>query len=205
MRRVLAGLALLFLLGGGAAAHPMGNFSVNRWTSLTARAGGLDVVHLVDFAEIPTQTELASAGLLGRSGPPTRVELAAMKEALLKRLLPGLRLEVGGVAVPLSVSLSTLDVAPGAADLPTLRLRIEAKADLAKPARETAVRFVDANFEGRAGWKEVIATAVPGATLVRSNVPARDVSAALRDYPTDPSVLPPETTSAELVVTFSAR
>lgn len=184
----------------------MGNFSVNRWTSLTVRAGGLDVVHLVDFAEIPTQTELASAGLLGRSGPPGRAELAAMKEVLVKRLLPGLRVEVGGVAVPLAVHLSTLDVAPGAADLPTLRLRLEARADLVgKLARETAVRFVDSNFEGRAGWKEVIALAGPGATLVRSNVPARDVSSALKEYPTDPSVLPPETTSAELIVAFPPR
>ncbi len=183
----------------------MGNFSVNRWTSLTVRAGGLDVVHLVDFAEIPTQTELASAGLLGRSGPPGRAELAAMKDTLVKRLLPGLRLEVDGVAVPLSVSLSTLDVAPGAADLPTLRLRVEAKAVLSGKGRETAIRFADANFEGRAGWKEVIAAAGPGAMLVRSNVPARDTSSALREYPTDPSVLPPETTSAELVVSFPPR
>lgn len=201
--------AALLLRAGLAIAHPMGNFSVNRWTRLTPRSGGVDVVHLVDFAEIPTQTELASAGLLGRTGLPSAAETARLKETIAKRVVAGLRLEAGGAAVPLVLRYTAFEFAPGTADLPTIRLRLELRAELlaapGKPAAETTVRFTDGNFEGRPGWKEVIAEAGPGAVIVRSSVPTQDRSNALRDYPADPAVIPPETTVAELVVSFPGR
>jgi hypothetical protein len=62
VKRIRAFVAAALLAGIAAAfAHPMGNFSINRWTKLTARAGGVEVIHLIDFAEVPTQVEFAVA------------------------------------------------------------------------------------------------------------------------------------------------
>src|SRR5437764_200547 len=37
-----------------ASAHPLGNFTVNHYDGLTVRATGVDVLAVVDTAEIPT-------------------------------------------------------------------------------------------------------------------------------------------------------
>jgi len=57
-----------FLLASIAlSAHPMGNFSVNHYTRLSARAGAVDIHYVLDLAEIPT-FELLS-GWIGKIRP----------------------------------------------------------------------------------------------------------------------------------------
>ena len=64
MRKSLFLLALSLLLSSADSfSHPMGNFSVNRWTWLSPRAGGIDVTHVIDLAEIPTQRALSELNL----------------------------------------------------------------------------------------------------------------------------------------------
>jgi glycerophosphoryl diester phosphodiesterase len=55
---VAVGLALV--PAGPAAAHPLGNFTVNTADRLVVTADGLEVTHVVDYAEIPT-VQLAQA------------------------------------------------------------------------------------------------------------------------------------------------
>src|SRR6266571_5011529 len=71
----------LFLLLSSAKSfsHPMGNFSVNRWTRLSPRAGGIDVTHVIDLAEIPTQKVLSESNL---TGAPRGEALAKLRDAL---------------------------------------------------------------------------------------------------------------------------
>ena len=191
-------LLLTLLASGSAFAHPMGNFSVNRWTQLSVRAGGVDVTHVVDFAEIPSQKELSNAGF---SAAPAGEARERFRDALAARLAPGLELDTGGKRASLRIVRSSLDIAPGVADLPTLRLTIELSADVAAGG-ESVVTFADRNDEGRAGWKEVIAVARRGASIIAANVPDADRSRRLTDYPTDPAVPPSEVTSAMLRVRF---
>ncbi len=195
---------LLFLLLSSADsfAHPMGNFSVNRWTRLSPRAGGIDVTHVIDLAEIPTQKALSESGL---TSAPQGAALAKLRDAFVARFAPGLVLIVDGTPVPLKAVGSTLEFASGVAELPTARLTIDLAADVAahagKPG-EAAISFSDTNFEGRAGWKEIIAAAGKGARILAASVPATDRSRRLTEFSSDPAQPPSEVTTAALRVRF---
>ena len=58
-RKVIAAtLALLALLiAGVASAHPLGNFTISRYSALTLHEEAIDVLYVVDMAEIPTYQE----------------------------------------------------------------------------------------------------------------------------------------------------
>ncbi|HWX77311.1 MAG TPA: sulfite exporter TauE/SafE family protein, partial [Candidatus Acidoferrales bacterium] len=63
------------------------------------------------------------------------------------------------------------------------------------------LNYRDANFAGRAGWKEVIAVAEPGVRIVSSSVPEVDRSSQLSDYPTDLLNSPPQDLEARVAFT----
>jgi ABC-type nickel/cobalt efflux system permease component RcnA len=173
----------------------MGNFSVNRWTRISVVPSGVRIVHLVDFAEIPTRMELSAAGLKGVSDARAAENLG---RDLAGRLLPGLVLEMEGARVPLRLRHHTLEFVPGAAGLPTMRLTLELAATISASPPEITLRFEDRNFEGRAGLKEVIAEAVDGARILSSSVPPTDRSHAPKGFPQNPDAVPTEVTRAEL-------
>ena len=62
MTRLLARLALalgavascVVVWAAPASAHPLGNFTVNRYTGILVSPDGFEVDHVVDLAEIPT-------------------------------------------------------------------------------------------------------------------------------------------------------
>jgi nickel/cobalt transporter (NicO) family protein len=176
----------------------MGNFSVNRWTRLSPRAGGIDVTHVIDLAEIPTQKVLSDSSL---TGAPRGEALVKMRDSLAARFLPGLVLTVDGARVALEVVGSALEFAPGVASLPAARLTLDLEASIPKEGVK-AVAFSDTNFEGRAGWKEVVAEAGKGAALLAADVPALDRTRRLTVYPSDPAEPPSEVTRATLRVRF---
>lgn len=188
------------LSSANSFSHPMGNFSVNRWTRLSPRAGAIDVTHVIDLAEIPTQRALSEASL---AAAPRGESLAKLRDALAARFLKGLVLTVEGARAALKIVRSDLEFAPGVADLPTARLTLDLEASV--PAEGVAaVAFSDTNFEGRAGWKEVVAAAGKGATLLAADVPASDRTRRLTEYPSDPAEPPSEVTSAALRVVFGS-
>ena len=47
-------IAFLVLPASPASAHPLGNFSVNRYAGLTVRPDRVDAVVVADVAELPT-------------------------------------------------------------------------------------------------------------------------------------------------------
>src|SRR5262249_46785584 len=147
------------------------------------------------------QIELSSAKL---TAAPEGVRAREFTDALAARLVPNLVLEANGVRLPLSLSSSAIEFVPGVAALPTMRLRLELKADRSTSA-EATLGFNDRNVEGRVGWKEVIAVAGGGAALRKSSVPSSDRTRALTEYPTDPAEPPSEVTSAELTVRWDTR
>ena len=55
--RPLAVLAVLALRAAPAAAHPLGNFSVNHLSTVSISADRVDVRYVLDQAEIPTVQE----------------------------------------------------------------------------------------------------------------------------------------------------
>ncbi len=165
MKRLALALLLLTLaLPATAAAHPLGNFTVNRYAEAVVSGDRLYVRYALDLAEIPTVQEGA------------RVRAQGFAAELGRRL----DVRVDGARVPLRPLASEVHTRPGAGGLQTLRF--DAVYDAGPAGRRLALR--DRSFEGRLGWREVVVRAERGARIVRSDVPARSVSDALRSYST---------------------
>src|SRR5262249_56985502 len=94
-------------------------------------------------------------------------------------LARGLELTRDGVALALTPLASTLELAPGAGGLRTLRLDVTYRAELPRPDGD--IVFRDHNFAGRPGWQEVVAVG-NGMRLEGSTVPPADLSHALRAH-----------------------
>jgi nickel/cobalt transporter (NicO) family protein len=179
VRRFLLVLAAFALFAPGAAsAHPLGNFTVNRYAGIELSGNRVYVHYAVDLAEIPTFQE----------GKRLRQRDAAA------RLARGLDLAVDGQRRRLEVLDRKVERRPGAGGLETLRF--DAVYDAGPSGRQ--LTFVDRNFDRRLGWKEVVARAESGARIVSSTVPARSVSDALRAYPRDLLADPASTTTARV-------
>ena len=198
-RRVtLAGWLLAFLLWApGLLAHPMGNFSVNRYAKITVGAGEVNVLYLVDFAEIPTYQQMRELGL-DPTGSPGALDayLSEQAQSLGKRL----RIELDRESLRLDCVQKRASFSAGAGGLPTLKIGFVYRATLpeAKGAAARQLQYSDGNFEGRAGWKEVVVSAAQGANIVQSSAPNKDRSQELTNYATDLLASPPQETSASV-------
>ena len=179
---VLAALAATLLVAGatGAAAHPLGNFTVNTYSGLRVGPDRLIVDYVVDMAEIPTfQTRQAIDSDHNRriTGP----EAATWRDQECPRLATGLRATVDGRPAALAVTGSALTFPKGVGGLQTLRLECALAAPL--PAGQ-GLTYSDTNLEGRVGWREITAVG-DRATLETANVPTTSPSARLTTYPQD--------------------
>ena len=201
MRRgaLLLALAVLALAATRASAHPLGNFSISHYAALEPGPGEVTVRYVIDMAEIPTFQEVQDTGLVTEAGHPSVAPWAAAKAAALAR---GLRVTAGGRALTLDVVSHQTIFPPGAGGLPTLKLGVVYRAALPAALGDTIeLGYRDENFADRAGWKEIVARAGAGATLIASSAPATDRSRELSDYPTDLLNSPPQDVEAR--VTFA--
>ena len=167
MKRLLALVASLgaLLASGPAAAHPLGNFTINCQTTIELSGGHIYVHYALDLAEIPTLQS-------GR-----RVRAAGFAAETAKRL----ELRIDGEPAPLRVLDHRVVGRPGAGGLKTLRF--DAVYDTT--ATGSTLAFRDRNFAARIGWKEVVVRSSAGAELRAASVPATSASNGLRSYPQD--------------------
>jgi nickel/cobalt exporter len=184
-----AACALVLLPSGAASAHPLGNFTVNRYDGLVAAPGQLRVDHVEDLAEIPaTQAEpdIKKQGM---------TDWAAARCATAAR---GSEVTVDGRTVALTVRSSTARVRPGQAGLDTLRVECELTAAL--PEGSTVdLGFRSAGADSGPGWREITARG-DRMTLSASDVPKTSVSRELTNYPQELLSSPADTATAELRV-----
>jgi ABC-type nickel/cobalt efflux system permease component RcnA len=179
---VLAALAATLLVAGatGAAAHPLGNFTVNTYSGLRVGPDRLVVDYVVDMAEIPTFQTRQTIDT-DDNGRVTGPEAAAWHNQECPRLATGLGAAVDGRAATLAVTGSALTFPKGVGGLQTLRLECALAAPL--PAGRS-LAYTDTNLEGRVGWREITAVG-DRATLEAANVPTTSLSARLTTYPQD--------------------
>jgi len=202
MKRAALLLAAI-LTARAAAAHPMGNFSVNRYARLEPSRDGLRLVYLVDFAEIPTFQEISSHPRLASERDPAALD-AAPDAARLARTLArlwaaGLSVRGGGAPLSLRIRSRSLKFAEGAAGLPTMKLSIVLEAPW--PAGSAAsVGYDDSNAPDRLGWREVVLRAGPGVVVRGSDVDGMDRSEALTRYPAEPTADVPNVVRAQFRV-----
>jgi ABC-type nickel/cobalt efflux system permease component RcnA len=148
-----------------AAAHPLGNFTVNRFSRIEVSGPRLYVRYVLDMAEIPT----FQAG---------RIDARSYAD----RIARNAHLVVDGRPAALVTVRTALAHPRGAGGLHTTRLEVI----LAGPVLRgrVLVSYHDNNYRDRIGWKEIVVGAQ-----------ARSVSDELRAYPKDLLQSPLDTTS----------
>ncbi|CAM5688575.1 nickel transporter [Streptomyces griseomycini] len=182
-----AACALVLVPATAASAHPLGNFTVNRYDGLVAAPGELRVRHVEDLAEIPAAQAGPDLDRLGRDA------WARQRCATAAR---GSEVRVDGRAVPLTVRDSRVRVRPGQAGLDTLRVECGLTAPL--PEGDTAdVGFRAAGAASGPGWREITARG-DRMTLTDSDVPGTSLSHELTRYPEELLSSPAGTTTAAL-------
>jgi nickel/cobalt exporter len=126
---LLVTVCYLILPAAAASAHPLGNFTVNRFARVEVAGERLYVRYVVDMAEIPTLQRV-----------PLRVD--------------GLSVRVDGRPVRLRILRTVVAHPLGAAGLHTTRFQ----AILAGPHvhGRTRVEIDDRTYAGRIGWKEIV-------------------------------------------------
>lgn len=190
-------LAACFALVHPAAAHPMGNFSINHYARFGAQASQITLRYVLDFAEIPSVTERDAMGARGNA-PVTEAASQAYLRAKSLALRDGLTLTVDGKPVALNVKSIALQFRPGAGGLDTLRVVLDLSAPL--PAGRSGatyqVAYRDGNYAERTGWKEIVAAPGGGAAFQNSSASQTDTSKELTVYPANPTLAPPQQTEA---------
>jgi nickel/cobalt exporter len=171
MRRVAIVLACVAALIAGAApaaAHPLGNFSINHLAVVSVDRGQVNVGWTLDQAEIPTfqQRGLSPDEVLARVRAEVTRRLALKVDGRRRalRLAPG-----GQISFPM-----------GAGGLHTTRVELRLSAPVRLPAR---IALHDGTYPGHIGWKALVARPGSG-SAVRSDVPSGDPTGGLRHYPT---------------------
>jgi nickel/cobalt exporter len=137
-RLVLLSLALGALaLPAAAAAHPLGNFTVNRFSRIEVAGPRVYVRYVLDLAEIPTfQAGKIDAQLYAR------------------RIARGAQLTVNGRRVRLIPVETALAHPAGAGGLKTTRFEVVLRGPpLTGPSK---IDYRDTNYVNRIGWKEVL-------------------------------------------------
>lgn len=175
-------LALL-LAGAFLAAHPLGNFSISHYTRLHVAGQGLQVMYVLDFAEIPTQQLQREWGELTQ---------AKADDAMRRWIRDGLHFRSRGEEVTPFHESTEVELADGAGGLKVARVT----AMLRLPSALAVLDYEDTNFSGRAGWKEIVVTDEPPARVTRSSHARRDISRALTRYQLD--LTPPHDLRAHL-------
>jgi nickel/cobalt transporter (NicO) family protein len=169
MRRLVllaVGVAAASLtLPGLAGAHPLGNFTINRFSRIEVSGPRLYVRYVLDLAEIPT----FQAGRIDARKYATRIARNA-------------HLAVDGRRAALIPVRTALAHPRGAGGLRTTRLEVV----LAGPLLQgrASVAYHDNNYRDRIGWKEIVV----GETTPSS-------SRELRAYPKNLLQSPLDTTS----------
>ncbi|MEV8020950.1 sulfite exporter TauE/SafE family protein [Streptomyces sp. NPDC086554] len=187
---VLGGAALLALLPAGqAAAHPLGNFTVNRYDGIVVAPGRVTVDHVEDLAEIPATQAMPRIKETG---------MARWAEERCGKAARGSHLRAGGKNVPLRVARAGATARDGQAGLRTLRVRCELGAPLPR-GTELTLRF-DAAGQPGPGWREITAQG-DRMTVKDADVPKASVSRRLTRYPERLLSSPPSDTSAALRIT----
>ncbi len=151
--RGLALFGIIFALAGGSAsAHPLGNFTINHLSELSARAGTVKVRYVLDMAEIPTFAVMRAQDSNGRM---SAAQLGAWASDEARAIDSQLDLSVDGVRTPLGMDSAHATTRRGAGGLPTLYFVADLHATVARAGSHAFV-YADRTYAGRLGWKDVI-------------------------------------------------
>ena len=158
--------ALMVASGAPAAAHPLGNFTINHLTKASLSARAIDLKYILDMAEIPTfqiMRERAEGG--------SRAGLARWSTDEVAVVAAGLHVTVDGVPLLLLAGKPHAVTRPGAGGLPTLYWVESFHAALPSATSPRRVDIHDDVNAQKIGWRDVVVS------------PEQEPTNELRSYP----------------------
>jgi len=175
---------VVLLLPTVALAHPLGNFTVNRYSRLAVAGDQVQLLYIVDMAEIPAHQERTQ---IDKNGDSTidAAEEQAYAEQLLATLQQQLVLQLNGRVQSWQLETYALTFPEGQAGLPTLRFVTHWTTPVAEQGMVWQANYRDESYADRLGWQEIVVQGTASATLAASSVTATDVSQELQIYPED--------------------
>ena len=178
------------MLPAAASAHPLGNFTFNRYSRIEPSGDRIYVLYVLDMAEIPTFQAQATVQAEGES------RYAA---GLVRMIQRGLQLTAGGTPISLKPVRHVIAFPPGQAGLHTTRLESLYVSDPLTSGLDR-IAYRDRNFISRIGWKEIVIQTGSDAKVVSASVPAATISDELRSYPKNLLRSPLDVTGASATI-----
>ena len=174
MKKMLVALAAVaaLLAPAVASAHPLGNFTINRFARVEVAGHQLYVRYVLDLAEIPTYQARQQG-----------VDPAVYAQ----RVARGLHVRLDGRPVTLRPVARAIAFPRGVAGLHTMRLEVILRGPTVARAERVAVH--DTNYADHLGWREIVAGAE-----------TTSLSDELHAYPKSLLQSPLDTTSLSAVV-----
>ena len=176
--------AATLIAGIPAAAHPLGNFTINHLVKVDVEHRAVRVRYVLDMAEIPTFQAMRARSL---SGTMDARQLSAWARDEVAVISPSIDVEADGRRLVLTAALPHVSTRPGAGGLPTLYWVDDFRAPLVADVAQIDVN--DATFSDRIGWKDVVVA------------PQTEPTDELRHYPSALLGSPRNTTSVHIDVT----
>ncbi|MGF1667440.1 MAG: nickel/cobalt transporter [Acidimicrobiia bacterium] len=193
MRRLLAVLAMGAVVSSPlpAAAHPLGNFTVNQHVGVSATGEGVEIAYVLDLAEVPAARELAALR--------SEAALERHAAATCERSRGGLGVTVDGRIRSLNTMSAAATTPPGDAGLSTLRVTCTFGMEL--PSLPATIEIINSNEADRVGWREIV---VDSSIEADTALPRTSSSGVLTNYPPD-AVAPDITTGAFTATALTER
>ncbi len=186
-RAAITAASVLILVGlvlpQSVVAHPLGNFTINRYNGLTISPEWTSLDRVVDMAELPTVRARQDIDV-NDDGATSDQEAAAWAESQCSASSAELALKVAGNPVQFMPRTVGVSFPAGQAGLPTLRLVCGLVATHAALTPGAAVEFTDNSFADRQGWQELV-IAPAGLTLVDADAFVAGRSDRLTSYPAE--------------------
>jgi len=189
---------LILACAASAAAHPLGNFTVNHYTRIEIEKSQIKLRAVLDMAEIPTFQESQRIDL-DKDGSLSSDELDAYAEQITPGYIANLSLFVNGEAVKLRPLAKSVGLPSGSGGLSTLRVEWDLIGDLPNLNSENRVSFENKNNAERIGWNEIVIARASGVNVFDSAAFGNGITDELKEYPQESLAAP----LSERAATFS--
>jgi len=194
---------MLAVTAGSAAAHPLGNFTINHFARIEAGPQRIAIHYVIDMAEIPAFQELQKIDSDG-DGSPSADEINAYAEQTGARLADGIVITVDGAPLHVNAAQCNVTLPPGAGGLATLRIECDFAGKFDAQGATHRLRFEDMNYRDRIGWREIVVASGSGVGIFDSTAFGNGLTDALKGYPEDSLSAPLDERIAEFSFAIGA-
>ena len=196
---------LIFALVGLAAAHPLGNFSINQFSQIEIEKSQVKLRSVLDLAEIPTFQESQKIDT-DKNGALSQIELDAYAETISPDYIANLQVSVDGQLIELRPTAKEIYLEEGSGNLPILKIKWDLTGNLPDSNTNAVhkVKFENKNYLERIGWNEIVIGRVTGINVFNSTAFGSGISDELSKYPGESLTAPLAERGAEFSFTSNS-